>query len=40
MGKYIGLKESYKSLIEALNHAGYDYNSKVKINWVDTRKLT
>ncbi|MFZ8864365.1 MAG: CTP synthase, partial [Rickettsiales bacterium] len=39
VGKYIGLKESYKSLIEALDHAGYDYNSKVKINWVDARKL-
>ena len=39
VGKYIGLKESYKSLIESLDHAGYAHNVKVKINWLNAREL-
>ncbi|MBL6621623.1 MAG: CTP synthase [Rickettsiales bacterium] len=39
VGKYLGLQESYKSLIEALDHAGFLLGYKIRINWVDARKL-
>ncbi len=35
VGKYAKLKDSYKSIIEALGHAGIANNSKVNIAWVD-----
>ncbi len=39
VGKYLDLKESYKSLTEALIHAGAHLDRKVKIRWVDSEKL-
>lgn len=39
VGKYIDLKESYKSLTEAIIHAGAALDSKVKLKWVDSAKL-
>ena len=39
VGKYTNLSESYKSLNEALFHSGIFNNTKVDINWVDSRKL-
>jgi CTP synthase len=39
IGKYLELKESYKSLIEALVHSGANLNTKVDIKWVDSEKL-
>ncbi|MBN1838829.1 MAG: CTP synthase [Campylobacterales bacterium] len=39
VGKYIDLKESYKSLTESLIHAGAHLNAKVKIRWVDSEVI-
>jgi len=39
VGKYLDLKESYKSLTEALIHAGAHLNSRVNIKWVDSEKV-
>ncbi len=39
VGKYCGLPDAYKSLGEALNHAGIENNAKVKIKWVESEKL-
>jgi CTP synthase len=39
VGKYIGLKDSYKSLIEALTHGGIANNVKVQIEWVDAEEI-
>ncbi|WP_457607399.1 CTP synthase [Nitratifractor sp.] len=39
VGKYLDLKESYKSLTEALIHAGAHLDSRVKIRWVDSEQL-
>ncbi len=39
VGKYLELKESYKSLIEALTHAGAHLNAKISINWCDSEKI-
>jgi len=39
VGKYLDLKESYKSLTEALIHAGANLDSHVEIKWVDSEKI-
>jgi len=39
VGKYVDLTESYKSLTEALIHAGFHNNSKVKIHFIDSEKI-
>ncbi|HQR74656.1 MAG TPA: CTP synthase [Sulfurovum sp.] len=39
VGKYLDLKESYKSLTEALIHAGAHLDHKVIIKWVDSEKV-
>ncbi|MDP1783840.1 MAG: CTP synthase [Sulfuricurvum sp.] len=39
VGKYLELKESYKSLIEALIHSGAHLDTRVKINWIDSEKI-
>ncbi|MDT8281995.1 MAG: CTP synthase [Gammaproteobacteria bacterium] len=36
VGKYVELKESYKSLNESLSHAGIHNNAKVKIRYIDS----
>ena len=38
-GKYNGLHDAYKSIIEALIHAGVENYVKVKIKWVDSEKI-
>lgn len=39
VGKYVDLKESYKSLHEALVHAGIANNTKLNINYVDSENI-
>ncbi|THF63434.1 CTP synthase [Pseudothauera rhizosphaerae] len=39
VGKYVDLTESYKSLIEALNHAGMHTRSKVNIHYLDSEDI-
>ncbi|MGE4294510.1 MAG: CTP synthase [Campylobacterales bacterium] len=39
VGKYLELKESYKSLIEALTHAGAHTDTRVLLKWVDSETL-
>ncbi len=39
VGKYVDLTESYKSLIEALNHAGIHTLSKVRIHYIDSEGI-
>lgn len=39
VGKYLELKESYKSLTEALIHSGANLDTRVNIKWVDSEKL-
>jgi len=39
VGKYVGLKDSYKSLIESLIHGGIANNVKVDITWVDAEEI-
>ncbi|HXF93490.1 MAG TPA: CTP synthase [Nitrospiraceae bacterium] len=39
VGKYVGLKESYKSLAEALVHGGIDHETRVNIRWIESEEL-
>ena len=39
VGKYVELHDAYISVVEALKHAGYKYNYKISINWVDSEQL-
>ncbi|HRW31054.1 MAG TPA: CTP synthase, partial [Emcibacteraceae bacterium] len=37
VGKYVQLKDAYKSLSEALVHGGFANNVEVKLEWIDAR---
>jgi len=39
VGKYVGLKDSYKSLTEALTHGGIANDCKVDLQWVDSEEI-
>ena len=39
VGKYIGLADSYKSLSEALIHAGIQTRTKININYIDSEEI-
>jgi CTP synthase len=36
VGKYMSLRDSYKSLAEALTHGGIANNVRVKLDWIDS----
>ena len=36
VGKYMAVKDSYKSLIEALTHGGLAHNVRVSIEWIES----
>ncbi len=39
VGKYVALEDAYLSVKEALKHAGYAVNTKIKINWINSEDL-
>ncbi len=39
VGKYVGLKDAYKSLMESLIHGGIANNVKVEIEWIDAEEM-
>jgi len=38
-GKYIGLKDAYKSITEAFIHAGAELDASVNVQWVDAEEV-
>ena len=40
VGKYVELKDSYKSITEGFIHAGAANNTKVNVKWIHSEKLT
>lgn len=40
VGKYVKLHDAYLSVAEAMNHAGYEFNTFVKIHWIDSETIT
>ena len=39
VGKYVELHDAYISVVEALNHGGYENNNKVDIKWIDAAEV-
>ena len=39
IGKYTSLRDSYASIIKALEHAGAKMNSKINIKWIETTDI-
>lgn len=39
VGKYTGLKDSYKSLIEAHTHGGIANDARVNLQWIDSEEI-
>ncbi|WP_394187150.1 CTP synthase [Metabacillus halosaccharovorans] len=40
VGKYVELQDAYISVVEALRHAGYAFDSDIEIKWVNAEQLT
>lgn len=40
VGKYVKLHDAYLSVAEAMNHAGYEWNTFVKIHWIDSENIS
>jgi CTP synthase len=40
VGKYVELHDSYKSIVEALTHAGAEHECKVRIKWIQSENVT
>ena len=40
VGKYVKLHDAYLSVVEAMNHAGYEMNTFVKVHWIDSEDIT
>ncbi|NQV09096.1 CTP synthase (glutamine hydrolyzing) [Candidatus Woesearchaeota archaeon] len=38
-GKYTGLRDSYASIIKALEHSGSKFRTNVKIKWIETTEI-
>src|SRR5699024_6389879 len=39
VGKYVELPDAYLSVVEALKHAGYDYDTDVNVHWINSETL-
>ena len=40
VGKYVKLHDAYLSVIESLNHAGFELGVRINIRWVDSEDVT
>lgn len=40
VGKYVSLPDAYLSVVESLNHAGFDVGARVDIRWIDSEDVT
>lgn len=40
VGKYVKLHDAYLSVAEAMSHAGYELNTHISINWIDSEGIT
>lgn len=39
VGKYVQLPDAYLSIVESLNHAGFEYNTEIEIRWVCAEQM-
>ncbi|GAA0468873.1 CTP synthase [Alkalibacillus silvisoli] len=40
VGKYVALKDAYISVVEALKHSGFTFDSDIEIKWVSSEEVT
>lgn len=40
VGKYVELQDAYISVVEALSHAGYGFDTEVKVKWINSEEVT
>ncbi|GAA5415873.1 CTP synthase [Paraliobacillus ryukyuensis] len=40
VGKYVELPDAYISVVEALKHAGYDFDAEICVQWVNAEEVT
>ncbi|MCM3731830.1 CTP synthase [Fictibacillus nanhaiensis] len=40
VGKYVALQDAYISVVEALRHAGYHFDSDIEIDWINSETVT
>ncbi len=40
VGKYVELPDAYISVVEALRHAGYTFDSDIQIKWINAEQVT
>src|SRR5690625_6342174 len=40
VGKYVDLPDAYLSVVEALNHAGIDFNAEVEVEWINSAHVS
>ncbi|RSK28972.1 CTP synthase [Bacillus sp. HMF5848] len=40
VGKYVELQDAYISVVEALRHAGYSFDSDISIRWINSEDVT
>ncbi|GAB3789322.1 CTP synthase [Virgibacillus kimchii] len=40
VGKYVELPDAYLSVVEALKHAGFDFDADIKVHWINSEKST
>lgn len=39
VGKYVELPDAYLSIAESLKHAGFQYNTEIKIKWINAEQI-
>ncbi|MDD2619219.1 MAG: CTP synthase [Syntrophomonadaceae bacterium] len=39
VGKYVELPDAYLSIVESLKHAGFQYNTEIKIKWINAEQI-
>ncbi|WP_416828062.1 CTP synthase [Ectobacillus polymachus] len=40
VGKYVELQDAYLSVVEALRHAGYSFDSDIEVKWINAEHVT
>lgn len=40
VGKYVELQDAYISVVEALKHAGYSFDSDIEVKWINSENVT
>ena len=40
VGKYVELQDAYISVVEAMRHAGYAFDTDVEIDWINAEEVT